>query len=248
MRRIANSVGILVTLLCWACTMDVPFPSAASTPASNALAFSPIGGSGAICNKICPPNTHQDGRSCRCIPNCVQNVLCIQGTHWDPIRCQCVPDQCISNAGGPCGGFTQNPCQCAAGLVCTPNPIPDIPGTCEPRSCCPAGWDMYKCKEPSGAVGLNCHNPQLDCPSSQVCGGGCDFEVSGRCPVCDPMRCPTGQTFDPVLCKCVKNQCVTAADCTGPLPQFCEICADGSTACAHWSCVAGQCSVNACAI
>jgi hypothetical protein len=177
---------------------------------------------------------------------CVQNVLCIKGTHWDPTKCKCVPDVCVSSEGGPCGGFTQNPCQCSAGLECVPNRIPDVPGTCEPARCCPVAWNMYACTEANGSSGLNCHNPQLACPSSSECGGGCDFEVKGRCPVCDPIRCPEGQVFDQTLCKCVMSGCVTAADCRGPLPQLCRVCSDGSTACARWTCVSGQCEVATC--
>jgi hypothetical protein len=181
---------------------------------------------------------------------CVQTVLCIMGDHFDNVLCKCVPDDagttCISQEDGPCGGFTQNPCQCASGLVCVPNRIPDIPGACEPQRCCPAAWDMFTCNEENGTTGLNCHDPQLACASSLTCNAGCDFQVTGRCPVCDPIVCPTGQVFDSTLCKCVTPPCTTAADCTDPLPQLCQVCADGGTACAHWSCVAGQCQVTTC--
>jgi len=154
------------------------------------------------------------------------------------------PSTCISQEDGPCGGFTQNPCTCAPGLKCVPNRIPDIPGTCEPARCCPAGWDMYSCREENGGTGLNCHNPRLACPSSLICGVGCDFEVTGVCPVCDPVVCPQGQTWDSALCKCVG--CVTAADCTGPLPALCEVCTNGQEACAHWACIAGVCEIAIC--
>jgi hypothetical protein len=154
---------------------------------------------------------------------------------------------CVSQEDGPCGGFTTNPCTCAQGLACKPNRIPDIPGTCEPTRCCPAGWDMYKCNEENGTTGLNCHNPLLACASSLTCGGGCDLEVSGRCPVCDPIACPAGERWDSSLCKCVSG-CATAADCSGPLPTLCKVCSPGSTGsgCAHWACVAGSCQVAYC--
>ncbi|HET9956180.1 MAG TPA: hypothetical protein VFQ61_16850 [Polyangiaceae bacterium] len=64
---------------------------------------------------------------------CLDNVLCIQGTRWDATACKCVPDLgdfCISGPGGPCGGFTPNPCMCQAGLKCVPSRIPDVPGRC----------------------------------------------------------------------------------------------------------------------
>jgi hypothetical protein len=155
------------------------------------------------------------------------------------------PAVCVSQEDGPCGGFTQNPCVCATGLVCKPNPIPDIPGTCEPNRCCPVGWDMYKCNEENGTTGLNCHNPKLACASSLVCGAGCDFEVTGRCPVCDPLVCPAGEHWDSTQCKCVPG-CSTAADCSGPLPDLCMVCDGGGNGCAHWACVAGACQVAYC--
>jgi hypothetical protein len=65
---------------------------------------------------------------------------------------------CISNEDAPCGGFTQNPCHCAPGLLCVSNRIPDIPGTCEPDRCCPVGWDLFTCNDENGTKGLNCHN------------------------------------------------------------------------------------------
>jgi hypothetical protein len=134
-------------------------------------------------------------------PACVQNVLCIQGTKWDPTACQCVPTGCVSSAGGPCGGFTRHPCQCAPELVCVHRHfLPDFPGRCEAR----------------------------------------------RHPVCDPIPCPSGEMFDSTACKCVAPECETADDCTGALPQFCQVCADGNAVCAHWSCQSGQCSVAAC--
>ena len=175
----------------------------------------------------------------------VGSVICINGGHWDPTLCQCVPDACVSQSGGPCGGFTQNPCTCAPGLVCVTNPIPDIPGTCQPSRCCPLAWDMYSCNETDGGSGLACHNPQLECPSSLTCGGGCDFEVTGRCPVCDPLVCPAGEHWDLTLCQCVPT-CATAADCTGALPQFCEVCADGGAGCAHFECISGACQIATC--
>ncbi len=152
---------------------------------------------------------------------------------------------CLSQEDGPCGGFTQNPCTCAPGLVCEPNRIPDIPGTCEPARCCPVGWDMYTCNEENGSTGLNCHNPELGCASSLVCGAGCDFQVRGRCPVCDPLVCPAGSRWDVSLCKWVPG-CATGSDCSGPLPALCMVCDGGGSGCAHWACMAGVCEVAYC--
>ena len=38
-----------------------------------------------------------------------------------------------------------------------------------------------------------------------------------------------------------------AAACTGALPQICEVCSNGTTECAHWVDVNGQCAVEICA-
>jgi hypothetical protein len=193
-----------------------------------------------------PTSKETTGVAQQAAKTCVQNVLCIQGDHWDSTLCMCVPNTCISADDGPCGGFTSNPCTCGDGLVCVPNPIPDIPGTCEVDRCCPIGWDMYQCNEENGSKGYNCHNPALGCPSSLACGGGCDIEVTHRCQaVCDPIVCPAGETWDPTRCACIQP-CSTAADCTGPLPGVCKICANGTTGCAHFACLDNACEVVYC--
>jgi hypothetical protein len=129
---------------------------------------------------------------------CVDSVLCVLGTHWDPTVCMCVTGACVSLEGGPCGGFTSNPCTCASNLACVDNPIPDIPGTCEPL------------------------------------------------PVCDPIPCDVGQTWDSTLCECSPPACTTGADCTGPLPKSCMVCLDGGNGCAQWGCSAGACVIEYC--
>lgn len=42
------------------------------------------------------------------------------------------------------------------------------------------------------------------------------------------------------------NSCAADADCSGILPQFCRTCDDGSTSCAHWSCVTNACQIATC--
>lgn len=88
--------------------------------------------------------------------------------------------------------------------------------------CCPPSFDMYSCQEQDGGTGLACHNPALGCASTLACGQGCDPQVSGRC------------------------QCLTAADCHGPLPALCERCPDGRAECAHFDCVDGTCKIAIC--
>ena len=48
-------------------------------------------------------------------------------------------------------------------------------------ACCPSGWSLYGCTYPDGGAGQACHNPQLGCASSTVCGEGCDMLVEGAC-------------------------------------------------------------------
>ena len=48
-------------------------------------------------------------------------------------------------------------------------------------ACCPSTWPMIDCTFSDGTAGFDCHDPALGCASSQTCGGGCDFVVSGRC-------------------------------------------------------------------
>jgi hypothetical protein len=37
-----------------------------------------------------------------------------------------------------------------------------------------------------------------------------------------------------------------AVNCTGPLPQICELCPDHTRACAHWGIKDGQCAIEIC--
>ena len=41
-------------------------------------------------------------------------------------------------------------------------------------------------------------------------------------------------------------QCTKAADCTGPLPDICEICSNGKSECAHHACESGVCVMEIC--
>jgi hypothetical protein len=42
------------------------------------------------------------------------------------------------------------------------------------------------------------------------------------------------------------ERCIRAAQCHGPLPQICEQCGNGKSACAHWACVHHKCVVQIC--
>lgn len=86
-------------------------------------------------------------------------------------------------------------CACVAAVtpqpVCTPPACTAVACTQDGAvngdggdACCPSGWYMYPCTFAEGATGLACHNPLLGCPSSDVCGEGCDPVVTGRCQGC----------------------------------------------------------------
>jgi len=42
------------------------------------------------------------------------------------------------------------------------------------------------------------------------------------------------------------QECTEATDCSGILPDFCRLCSDGTSACAHWSCLSNQCEIVTC--
>ncbi|MFI5394538.1 MAG: Ig-like domain-containing protein [Candidatus Binatia bacterium] len=83
----------------------------------------------------------------------------------------------------PTAVCTPPACPAGTALVCpqggaiTGNPPGDL-------GCCPDGWDLYPCTFAGGGKGLACHNPALGCPSSEVCGQGCDPVVTGTCDGC----------------------------------------------------------------
>ncbi len=71
-----------------------------------------------------------------------------------------------------------------------------------------------------------CEFGQIGDATEYSCGGGLGVEC------CLPMQADNGCTAD--------------TDCSGALPQYCRQCDDGSTVCAHWSCVQGACNVVSC--
>lgn len=92
-------------------------------------------------------------------------------------------------------------------------PIPDsAPGQGGPEvgldsalGCCPTGFILYSCTLPGDGGGFACHNPAMGCPSSSMCGAGCDPQVSGRCACVETQLCIAGDHFDMDLCKCVPD-------------------------------------------
>jgi hypothetical protein len=165
--------------------------------------------------------------------------------------------RCASSAGGPCGGFAQAPCTCAAGLVCQPNGIPDVPGTCAPPA--DAGQDAGCVDNVLCVLGDHWDPVHCKCvPDSDAGGsaeGGTVVDAGGPKPdaACvDNDLCIVGDHWNPVQCKCVPDAteaggCTTAAECRGALPQIClASCDSGPGACAHFVCKGGLCETVIC--
>src|SRR5512133_432911 len=191
----------------------------------------PDGDTGLACHNPAMgcPSSETCGSGCdpvvsgRC--ECIQNVLCIKGSHFDRALCKCVPDDatptCVQNVLCIRGShFGQTQCKC----------VPDdATPTCVQNVLCIRGshFDQTQCKcVPDDAT-----------------------------PTCvQNVLCIRGSHFDQTQCKCVPDEagdagvaaCNTAADCKGLLPSICEQCPNGNTACAHFACTAGACSVAIC--
>lgn len=83
--------------------------------------------------------------------------------------------------------------------------------------------------------------------------------AGGTCTALVPDACEFGSIGDATQYSCgggvgvecclplqPDNSCNATSDCAGFLPQFCKQCGDGSTSCAHWSCVENACQVATC--
>jgi hypothetical protein len=88
--------------------------------------------------------------------------------------------------------------------------------------------------------------------SCEAAGGACVPPVPDACEfgsVADPGQysCPGGQeAIECCLPPPVNNSCQQDTDCMGLLPKFVSECAGGTTAAAHWSCLANQCQITSC--
>jgi hypothetical protein len=93
---------------------------------------------------------------------------------------------------------------------------------------------------------------------SMTRGGSCEA-AGGTCAPLVPDACEIGSIGDATEYSCgggvgvecclpaqPDNGCHADADCSGILPQFCRVCDDGSTSCAHWSCVENACQIATC--
>ena len=145
----------------------------------------------------------------------------IGGSTWQKLK----PAPNVAGEGESCGGFVAHPRQCAAGLNCIFSHVPDVPGTCvDPlKTACAAAGGSCVALAPG-----TCDNGAIGDATQYSCGGGLGVEC------CLPKPAPTGPA------------CKSASDCTGPLPHFCKLCDDGSSACAHYTCEQKHCTILTC--
>lgn len=217
MKSIAKFNFIAYWFLVSACAaLDAP---AGVESRADELSARPIGGRGAVCAVQDPP-------------------ACPDGEHWDSQSCRCVTG-CVDNVLCVQGRHWDS-------IQCTC--VPDECISTEGGPC--GGFTPERCECGPGLLCVANRNPDVAgrCERRSCCdahGDDCTGAAE-RCPICDPIACPTGQRFDQKLCKCASTECRTASDCEGALPDLCRVCADGSTACAHRACIAGQCEVAYC--
>lgn len=129
---------------------------------------------------------------------------------------------------------------CASSLICGHGCDPQVSGRCAcvQTELCIIGdhfdKDLCKCV------------PNLDAGARDAALPDAAPKVDAAC--IDNVLCVRGDHFDTTLCRCVPDttSCSTAAECTGPLPALCRVCSDGTSGCAHFACVRGQCTVAYC--
>jgi hypothetical protein len=136
-----------------------------------------------------------DTTSCKSDADCPTGRLCgfatvaacaATGVCWvaEPVACNAAAPGCACDGSVVnivCNGLPSG--YAPAPLLHTGACVDSGPagGGSDASACCPAGWDLYSCTYPDGGAGSACHNPQLGCASSTICGQGCDSVVTGRC-------------------------------------------------------------------
>jgi hypothetical protein len=195
-----------------------------------------------VCNVMCPmlacvggylPNPEPCGCPI-CAPNSDAGVASPDaGLACCPIGFELYG--CKGQDGG--AGFAcHNPALgCASSLTCGQGCDPQVSGRCQ---CVQTGACI---------VGYHPDPTLCKCVPDQDAGAVPPVDAQPTC--VDNVLCIQGDHFDTTLCKCVpdtKPSCNKATDCTGALPALCQLCANGGTGCAHFTCVAGQCQVAYC--
>ncbi|MBV9945931.1 MAG: hypothetical protein JOZ69_03695 [Myxococcales bacterium] len=170
---------------------------------------------------------------------CASGLVCTQGDGGLPFgdvggTCELAAAEgggsaCVSDQGGPCGGNTAHPCDCAAGLVCIPGdsglPFGDVGGTCEapadagdPAACvihasdfdqsCASDSDCASVAEGNACPGSGTH---CWCPSAAINKGALpsyQAEVA-KLHVVNVCAC----VFVPPPC-CVAGKCQSGRTCS----------------------------------
>jgi len=192
--------------------------------------------SSTVCGQGCDPQVVG-----RC--DCVEDQLCMVGLHFDRSRCSCVPNQ-------------------DAGAVDTP--VIDARAA-DTRVVDAATVDSHGIDASAADTrGIDVARPtDTACIDNVLCIRGDHFDpalcrcvpdldaavdlgprVDAAC--VETVLCVRGDHFDPALCRCVPDGCSATSECTGALPALCQLCSDGSSGCAHFACVAGQCTIAYC--
>jgi hypothetical protein len=139
-------------------------------------------------------------------------------TNWETLV-----KSAYASRGESCGGNVAMPRQCGPGLECEGNRIPDVPGICVAK--------LNPCELAGGScVPLypgSCTGGTVGDARTYSCGGGLGVEC------CLPADQPV-------------DSCNTASDCRGALPQYCTLCSNGLSACAHFTCQSHKCVIATC--
>ncbi len=163
--------------------------------------------------------------------NCPQN-MCFDGTQCvTPAVCIDGQTQCSGNEVQTCqNGVWVNTAECSAsGETCLNGACVG----CRTAADCTGPLPLIACRL--------CPYGGDECPHWTCQAGVCMIAYCA----CPTAACPQGQIWDSYLCNCVPG-CKTAADCTGALPQLCQLCSDGGYGCAHFICPAGTCQIAYC--
>jgi hypothetical protein len=198
-----------------------------------------------VCNVMCPMLACVGGylpnpEPCGC-PVCAPNSDA--GVASPDAGLACCPIGFVlygcQEPGGGAGFACHNPALgCASSLTCGQGCDPQVSGRC-------------KCVQ-TGACILGYHPDPILCQCVPDQDAGAVPPVDAQPACVDNVLCIQGDHFDMTLCKCVPDtspttpSCSNATDCTGALPALCQLCANGSPGCAHFTCVAGQCQVAYC--
>ncbi|HMA92697.1 MAG TPA: hypothetical protein VKP30_08425, partial [Polyangiaceae bacterium] len=141
--------------------------------------------------------------------------------------------------GGGCDPVVSGRCECIQNVLCIKS----------------SHFDRALCKCVPDDATPTCVQNVLCIRGSHFDQTQCKCVPDDATPTCvQNVLCIRGSHFDQTQCKCVPDEagdagvaaCNTAADCKGLLPSICEQCPNGNTACAHFACTAGACSVAIC--